>query len=102
MNVKIETIGNEDSHYDTEVTIVSLEQSFNEVALRLQLAGGVKIGDAPILIVDGTRGDMGKSLLEAFERIEIQPAQQEDYWYESGKKVAQWKRETQYTRQKKK
>jgi hypothetical protein len=41
MNVEIKEIGKEDGYYDSIVTYVSLEQSFAEAALRLQLASNL-------------------------------------------------------------
>lgn len=133
MEVNIESVGKEDGHYTDHVVNVSLEHSFAEAALRLQLAGGVKIDDmATIVICDahdshetinqlvdslsalqniqvltGCMSDtqsLVKKLAESIKELPVfdEPEPEQNDWYYSGKKVAQWKRETQYTRQKKK
>jgi hypothetical protein len=106
MNVEIKEIGKEDGYYDSNVTYVSLEQSFAEAALRLQLASGVNVNERILIVPDTHASDTVtrlSKLLEAFQKqtevVAIEEPESVDYWYESGKKVAQWKREKQFTRQ---
>jgi lipopolysaccharide biosynthesis glycosyltransferase len=101
MVVNIETIGSEDGHFDDKevkvIKVISLQQSAAEIALRLKLSGMNSI----VVVVDGMMNDTKKqvsSLIEAFkEKVIIEPrdAEPAQHWYpESGKKVAQWKKET--------
>jgi hypothetical protein len=105
MNVEIKEIGKEDGYYDLDVTYVSLEQSFAEASLRLQLASGVNVNERILIDPDTHASDTVtrlSKLLEAFQKqieVAIEEPESVDYWYESGKKVAQWKREKQFTRQ---
>lgn len=102
MEVNIESIGSEDGHYDDKnvqvVRVIALEQSAAELAMRLKLSSGVKVNDKTLVFVDGTPSDNGVSLIEAFKQIiviEPQEAVPAQHWYpDSGKKVAQWKKET--------
>jgi hypothetical protein len=97
MEVNIESIGSEDGYYDKEdkvIKVFSLEQSASEINLRLKLASGVNVNT----ITDDIPSGIVISLSEAFKQIiviEPQEAVPEQHWYpDSGKKVAQWKKET--------
>ena len=101
MEVNIESIGNEDGHYDDEnvkvVEWIALEQSSAEIAMRLGLSGGVKVNDKTLIFVDAPTNSTN-SLIEAFKQITViepQEAVPAQHWYpDSGTKVAQWKKET--------
>lgn len=96
MEVNIESIGIEDGHYEKEIKVISIEMSAAETALRLQLASGIKSGDMRVLVAGDDHST--KNLVAAFKQVVmIEPQEDEpsQHWYpESGKKVAQWKKET--------
>lgn len=113
MGVHIESIGKEDDQYIDHVLNVSLSHSFAEAALRMQLSTGattIVICDAHDSHETSNQSGMSdtqplvKKLAESIRELPVfdEPEPVHNDWYYSGKKVAQWKRETQFIRQKKK